>query len=289
MACITLEQREKIGQFSCERLSCRTENRELLEHFENKKGPGLINNLKHNAWNEDISGAVAHYLIKFPDGEAALYFSLKCGSLFLPLDEEQLKEQVEYLKKLMQGISRDGSKHEDTLSMLEILRSGLDVSLDEIKKSVNRIGQKASEILIALETDKMREQNEQIMRVRHTYPAIDFVNFCSNDLVKDRWKALGLGHPMGEVMFWQYIVPIIIDIQKYIGCQYVFLFAADISDDQTLINYYNVALNFERKSDVGTNKPFYDFCCEFMCQEIKCLGERRDSFFANFNRDDDVV
>lgn len=95
---------------------------------------------------------------------------------------------------------------------------------------------------------------------------------------------------MGEVMFWAYVVPIILGVQTYIGCQYVFLFAADMSENATLINYYNVALKFAQPVNIGTNKPRYDLCCQFMCQEVSDLKQNRENYFNNFNpADDDII
>lgn len=48
-----------------------------------------------------------------------------------------------------------------------------------------------------------------------------------------------------------------------------------------------ISLKFQRRKDVGTNKPFYDFCCEFMCQEINEMKKKRKEFFENFNIDDE--
>lgn len=91
-------------------------------------------------------------------------------------------------------------------------------------------------------------------------------------------------------MFWRYITPIIYKIQKHIGCQYAYLFAADTSTDGNLINYYDVALKFERPTNVGTNKPSYDLCCEFMCQKVNDLRKNRKEYFDNFNPDaDDII
>lgn len=164
MGKITDEQLRIIEKFSCERLSCRPENLDLIKTFTNKRGKGLVNYLQHCAWEEDVQGVTANYLIKSCTGEAVMFFSLKCGALFDPLDE------------------------------------------------------------------------------------------------------------------------------KTIGCQYVFLFAADMSEDATLINYYNVALKFGQPTDISTNKPQYDLCCQFMCQGIGDLKKNQEEFFNNFNPDaDDVI
>ncbi len=84
-------------------------------------------------------------------------------------------------------------------------------------------------------------------------------------------------------MFWNFIAPIIYKTQEIVGCQYVYLFAADISEDENLINYYNVSLKFELPQEVGTTKPAYDFCCTFMCQKINELRKHRKAYFDNFN------
>lgn len=76
-----------------------------------------------------------------------------------------------------------------------------------------------------LNGDREREGNKQIIRVGHTYPSIELVHFCVNDNARAFWKECSLGHAMGEVLFWEFVVPIIYKTQKQIGCQYVFLFA----------------------------------------------------------------
>ena len=96
---------------------------------------------------------------------------------------------------------------------------------------------------------------------------------------------------MGEVIFWDKIVPKFFEVQEIVGCEYVFLFAADLSEDRTLINYYNVCLKFEIDEEVGTNKPYYDFACAFMCQKLNFLKKNQRLYFENFNldEDDDIV
>ena len=133
------------------------------------------------------------------------------------------------------------------------------------------------------------EENEQIIRVGHTYPGIEIVHFCSNDTMKERWKSFDINHPMGKYCFGNTLRQLYYEIQEHIGCQYAYLFAADASEDGNLINYYNVALKFEQPANLGTNKPGYDLCCVFMCQEVKELRKNRQEYFDNFNPDDDDI
>ena len=79
MGKITEEQKKIIKRFSCERLSSREENKRLIKKFSNDKGRSLVEYLQHLAWDEDIECKVAYYLIKSPDNEIAMFFSLKCG------------------------------------------------------------------------------------------------------------------------------------------------------------------------------------------------------------------
>ena len=119
--------------------------------------------------------------------------------------------------------------------------------------------------------------------MEQTYPSVEIFHFCTNELFKEKWCTYNINHPIGEVIFWKFIVPIICSVQKLVGCQYVFLFAADASRDGTLINYYKEVLKFEQPLDIGTNKPTYDLLCTFMCQNIEDLKINEKKFFENFN------
>jgi len=288
MGKITDEQKKIIESFSCERLTNKPENKDLIKKFQSERGRSLVGYLQHLAWEEDTKCKTAYYLIKSPDNEIALFFSLKCGALFDPLDEDTIKKRAKSTQKLLQivqGMNEGGQQRELAIQLLEHFRSGQDIPVEQIKKWIKRNAKQAQEILHQLNYDKEHEENGQIVRVGNTYPGIEIVHFCLNDSMKEKWKSYKIDHPMGEVMFWKYIAPIIYGIQEYVGCQYAYLFAADTSEDGNLINYYNVALKFEQPTKVGTNKPRYDLCCVFMCQEVNELRKKRLEYFENFNPD----
>ena len=142
-----------------------------------------------------------------------------------------------------------------------------------------------------LENDRIREGKRPILRVGKTYSGVEITHFCTDDNVvekmKENWKKEGFCYPIGQTLFWYKIVPIICKLQESAGCQFAFLFAADQTPDGTLTTYYNVALKFEKLQNVGTNKPIYDFCCEFMSQEVNNLKTGREFFLDNFNPDID--
>lgn len=287
---VTKEQREIIKSFSCERLSKNEANKAIIERFASIKGKALVDYLKSHAWDEDRDGSTAYYLLKTPDGEAALFFSLKCGSLFKPMDEDAILSAVEHDQDMIR-ILGEAIQHEDQeegRKIAEILRSSnMDPMLLK-RLLVHRIKKKRA-ILNGLEEDRQRELNRQIVQVSNTYSGIELFHFCADDRSRNAWRKYNIDHPFGEVMFWQYVVPKICRIQKLVGCQYVYLFAADLSEDETLIRYYE-SLNFKQSDDLATNKPLYDLYCRFMHQPINELPAKRRQFFGNFNpRKGDLV
>lgn len=260
--------------FVCERLSSSVENLELINRFSNSKGNGIVSYLQSNAWDMDKSGEIAFYVIKAKGIGIVLFFSIQCGSLFVPLDEENIKNGVmEFLNK---------SSEANIQSTLEFMRRNPKAYQNWINNVKNNII-----IFTDINIDKNKETNANILRVNDIFSGVELVHFCANELVKDFWDSLKLGHPMGEVLFWRYIAPVIISIRNTVGCKYVYLYAADISKEGELINYYN-SLNFERPEFVGIAKPRYDFGCQFMCQEICALHTGMVNYFNDFNIDPNV-
>ena len=91
---------------------------------------------------------------------------------------------------------------------------------------------------------------------------------------------------LGAVVFWGFTVPIIEEIRQKVGCQYLFLFAADLSKGEKYVKKYSDQLNFVVPTDLATAKPIYDFSCKFMCQEVKRLSNGREEFFKNMSVDE---
>ena len=285
---ITKEQEKILNTFSCQRLTDDIDNKEKIATFVSAKGSALVDYLQQYAWDEDSEGSTAYYVVKNADDEIMLFFSLKCGALFDPLNEAELKEKLARFQELLETIrtaDSDGEGKEAAVQLIERIRSGLGMPLDTFRKGIKRAVKQNTKMLQHADADRAQERNAKIVRVGETYPGVELVHFCANDNAKDYWKSCGINRPMGEVLFWRYIASIIFKIQTMIGCQYVFLFAADTSPDRALVNYYEVALRFLQPDDIGTNKPRYDFCCEFMCQKTNDLRENCELYFADFNPD----
>lgn len=292
---ITAEQKNLLDSFKCERLSANAVNEELIKSFTSKRGSSLVSYFKSFGLQEDAVGKTTYYVIKNAENEVMMFFSLKCGALFDPLlDENEVKQDFQRLLILLQAIENANGDNEETEEAVAILTKyqvGDRISIEDFSSLVLRKASRKKDFLNQLFGDKEREQNDKIFRVQSTHSGIELVHFCTNDNMKEKWKTYNLGHPMGETLYWMFIAPKFFEVQEIVGCEFAFLFAADLSEDGSLVNYYDVSLKFQKRQDVGTNKPFYDFCCEFMCQEVNEMKKKREEFFENFNFDaeDEIV
>ena len=284
---ITDKQQEILNNLICERLSANPDNNEIMKSFQSIRGKSLVDYCNTFGFDEDDSGETAYYIIKTKAGQPLMFFSLKCGALFETLDDEhQIIENKQNLLVLLQAVMNIPNGGEDAKKALELLSNNDIRDLDAIIELIRKLHEK-NDYLNALTSDKQKEDNKNIYRVARTHPGIELVHFCTNEDAKEYWKSLEMRRPMGETLFWQFIAPKFFEVRRIIGCEYAFLFAADLSEDGTLLNYYDVSLKFQRKMDVGANKPFYDFGCVFVCQEINTMKQARNEFFDSFNIDDE--
>lgn len=289
---ITKEQEALLDSFVCQRLTMDPGNKSLVKNFICDRNPRLEAYLQLLGWKEDSEGATTFYVIKNQSNKILMFFSLKCGALFDPLNSDELEEQIRKYRADLEIIRRrNRSKLQDEeLALAEQLRIEYGTShyysLEDIL--VEKVQHKA-DLIRERKMDILGEPNPKIARVVRTYPAVELVHFCVNDDARSFWNRCKFNRSMGEVLFWRFVAPIISDIRKTLGCQYVYLFAADDSSDGSLLNYYEVSLNFQQRDDIGANKPRYDFTCEFMCQNIQEMRDYRYDYFENFNPDPEDI
>lgn len=292
---ITKEQEAVLDELICERLRDNPDSRDLIQTFQSERGTLIVEYLKQYGLQEEAEGNTAFYIVRTKRNEVLMFFSLKCGELFDPLfDEAEIEAGYEEYLLIIQALKNVEGKPDVQAKAIEKLKRLSEAKGITLQKALNLVleGTKTkAKLLNALSHEKEAEENDNITRVSKTYPGIELVHFCTNDNARETWKRFGLNHSMGEVIFWKYIVPKFFEVQKIVGCEYAFLFAADLSEDRTLINYYNVALKFAIDVPMGTNKPFYDFTCAFMCQNLNVLKENQQSYFDHFNIDanDEIV
>ncbi len=282
---ITLKQLEVLKSLKCQRLSADKENMLLVDDFVNDINDDIAQTLRNEAYIEDETNTVAYYVIKHPNGQILFFFSLKCGLLFDHFINPELLNQLKELAEGLDNIADDKSLTQqqrlDIADVMEKIRTSKGISVDDLHK----LPQQKLDILEELE----KEFNKNIARVGKTFSGIELVHFCSNTDTDDLWDELNMPQLRGSIIFWYFIVPQVMMSLKYVGCQYLFLFAADKSKDEKLVRYYEDQLNFKKPEDLATAKPFYDFTCQFMCHDINSLEKERQVFFDNFNPTSDNV
>lgn len=279
---ITKEQKAILRTFTCQRLTADPENRNLIYNFFSRNGGSLTDTLQTEAWEQDLSGVNAFYIIKNADNEILLFFSLKCGALFNPNYFKKIQEEFEKAEALFMALTRN-SGPAWAVQHIRGLRERGELDFRTQKDIITRY-RMLQQIYRDLTEEIQREQSQKIVRVDETHAGIELVHFCANDWAREKWHSYGFDRSMGEVLFWYFVVPKILQAHRYLGCEFVYLFAADLSEDNKLINYYTNSLNFTRPDDIGTTKPYYDFWCTFMCQRLNDLKFGREEFIRTFNR-----
>lgn len=284
MACITEQQRAILDSFSIERLSDSDENLRLVSDFQNNRSDSLTNKIQSEAFEEDELGTVAFYVIKDKDGKIVFYFSLKCGQLYDKLYEKEHVHLILDLLEYFDQIEQEETTSESDLSLIEGIRESIRSRKGIIKSDLNKIQKKDNKAVKDLE----KAFTGNMQRVGQTFAGVEIVQFCLNDKYSEDLKSLGFFPSFGAIVFWHFLVPKVLKVRKYIGCHYLFLFAADTSEDESLIRYYK-SLRFTDAGEHGAVIPLYDWTCRFMYQEISSLEDGQRSFFDDFNRDEDDV
>lgn len=276
---ITSEQIALLESFKCERLSANPDNMRLVDNFFNRRNLSLVNTLQNEAMQEDSDGSIAYYVIKNKDNNILFFFSLKSGTLYDSHLDTNLIKLLKSLNSFVQNTLADpdltDKQKDDLHSFQEKIRSHKGIT----KYDLDKLPKKKEDLFADLE----KELNRNVTHVGKTYSSIELVHFCANNEFDDVWLDYGMPHSIGVVVFWYFITNKILEVKELLGIQYLFLFAADLSEDRTLVNYYNSVLNFNRDEERATVKPIYDLSCEFMYQETKDLAERRQAFLDNFN------
>ena len=282
---ITDAQNAILEGLTCERLSSDPDSMRLVDDFFNRRNPSLAHTLQNEAMDEDQEGTTAYYIIKDANGNILFYFSLKSGSLY----DSHLDANVIKLFKTLNAYIQDSLSDPDLSDrqrlelnrFQEKIRSHKGVT----RYDLNNLPKKKAELFAELE----KELSKDLTHVGKTFSSLELVHFCANNEYDDLWKGFGLPHSIGVIVFWYFIVDIVLEVRKLIGIQYLFLFAADLSENDSLIGYYKDKLDFVRDEERATVKPIYDLSCEFMYQECWDIEERRRQFFDNFNMEQEEI
>lgn len=226
---------------------------------------------------DDVEGRLASFVIVTPTGMPIGFFSLRCGELF---------ERSTFYKMQLSH---------NAFCAIHVLMKNPHISQEEYNKAMSDIQKALDEGLSvedfeklpskkdSIEQDELLEVNKDITRVYKVHPAIEIKLFGTNASANSYWKSLGLPEDMkmGETLFWTKVVNKIREMMDLVGCEFVYLFAADNEAEGELVQYYRVRLNFGSDSKMSANKPRFDFKSQFLFQSVKDLFERQQYFQEN--------
>ena len=206
---ITEEQKKILDELACERLRDNPNSSTLIQNFENEKGALIVDYLKQYGLKEDLEGSTAFYIVRNKSNDVLMFFSLKCGELFEPLfDEAEIEAGYEEHLLIIQALHNVESDEEAKTRAIEKIKEVSEAKGISMQTALNLILRETKtkqRMLKVLSREKEAEENDKVARVSKTYPGIELVHFCTNDNAKDIWKTYGLGHSMGEVIFWEKI------------------------------------------------------------------------------------
>lgn len=278
---ITPEQRAVLDSLVCERLSLNPDNAKLIKTVINTRNTNLVNCLQSTrAWQEDQGNITAYYLVKAPDGTILSFFSIRCGEVFQNVDEELIEIAMRFKEneaKLKDPKLDEQERQRIAFEMVVYMRNGwnMDVADYYISKSTRR------------EKDIKKDANKDNHHVAKAFSAVELTLFCNNeaDGVKEAWGQLGIPHKKGVTVFWHIIIEKVKMLVGLVGCEYLYLFAADKDPDGELVNYYKTTLHFSTPVKLGANKPSFDYECFFLCLRVNELMKHQAEFYDNFNTD----
>ena len=278
---ITAEQMSLLSGFRCERI--KNTEYALVQSLRGAMVEGQETSLAFifkdkNTLQEDQDDTLASYLILTPANEVLGFFSLRCGELYRRVDIAKMElcrnawDSLMVLRNNPMLPPDEKSKHIDAIR--KAIKAGVN-NPDEMQAFAAKSRH--------YEYDKSKWSGKNIEHVSDVYPAVELKLFGINEDAKQLWKSFSLPQRFGETLFWQVIVEQIEKISGIVGCQYVYLFAADKEPDGELVNYYQTRLHFSSSPDLSANKPHFDFNCQFMYQDMNTLKKYKRYFFDHFN------
>lgn len=278
MSRISEEQQQWIESLKCERLSCNEENRDYILLFNNTKNEALASYLYEKAWDDDLSKRNICYIVKNQHNDVLFYFSLRCGLLF---EETMTPDMIAMCTSYVE----DNKITEDAKNY-QIVNSLSDKDLSEFLSSQYF---KLREHRKAAKQEKIINESSNVKLVLKTIPAIELTYFCKNESCQIFDEALFSQHKLGEIIFWFKVLDIVDKCN--VGAEYIYLFAANLDENQSLITYYANCLKFSPSPVCGTNKPVDSQSCKFMCLEIQDARIFLRNLIDNFNPDpgDDLI
>ena len=226
----------------------------------------------------DIDGHLASFVIVSPSGLPMAFFSLRCGELFKKSSTYKMQlshNAYSAIRTLMSNPFITGAERDELMSHIEKAQEeGL--SFEDFEQLSSK--------KVLMKQDELLEVDKDITRVHKVHPAIEIKLFGTNASANSYWKSLDLPEEMkmGETLFWIKVVDKIRQMMDMVGCEFVYLFAADNEPEGELVQYYRVRLNFGSDSKMSANKPHFDYMSQFLFQSVKDLFEKQQYFLDKY-------
>ncbi len=228
---------------------------------------------------DDLNGYLASFVVLAPNGLPMLFFSLRCGELFERVNPAKMLSGSRFfdeIKSCMNNsqLSDEQKRNEIMLIADRMQREGL--TIDDVMELTSKQQ--------SIKADEELEVDKDLNRVSEVHPAIEIKFLGKNTVADSYWKSLGLpvDKKMGETLFWTKVVDAIGQVMSMVGCEYVYLFAADNEAEGELVQYYRVRLNFGSNSKMSANKPHFDLQSQFLFQSVNDLFSAQKTFMENF-------
>jgi len=278
---LTPEQEQTLAEIKVERIKdvhetiIKTIRGAVIEGKENKLA-SLFKRKKNLL--DDQKDILASYVVLTPADEVLAFFSLRCGELFKRVD----------LKK-MEVCQRAWDSFEKLYNTPTLSPAERNSCIDDIREARNVGVNTPDEIrAYALKNQKYQRDKKKwsygnIEQVSDVFPAVELTYLGINEKGKSLWNSYNMPQRLGETMFWYVVMQKKESVCSLVGCQYVYLFAADKEPDGDLVNYYQTRLHFAANTDLNANKPHFDLNCRFMYQDIETLKKYKDYFFDHFD------
>lgn len=281
------------------------------------KGDHISDYLINKAWSDDNDRNTKVFLVRDrTTRQIAFYFAINCGILFSELNIWNMSQEekipfdsyVDAIQKLKNFNLSDAEKEKANEQYNEALGSLWEVvaDADRVSTLLSLAEEKVQILEEKREAFSNTEENKHVQPVQETFPAID-IKFLGRN--KEYKPAIELDFRIGVYVFWEMIVPHLLEVAEKVGCKYIYLFAADNSekkelkekeasmwtpdydpyaeDDEDagdigdgeiyrLVHYYINELRFRYVSKYKILKPHYERTCFTLVQEVALLQENRE-------------
>lgn len=263
--------------FRCEILTSTDENKVLIKNFKaNDKGKTLEDYLKNQAWDDTVEGETKVYLVKDKRDQIVLFFSIRCGLLYENSSYSKLNDaELDFVDSVTEAYDNDNQ---------EALAGYFDYGKAVFGDQVNNLFIIAQEKRDLKNEKKLLNEKENVLNVNKCYPAIEIQHLCKN-IVYESIEETKVSICFG--VFWELIVPHILELTERIGCKYIYLFAAEkeigSNKKQKLIQFYKNELMFSEVNGITIIKPDYDRNCYGLIQSIEDLIINKETIWERFS------